>query len=427
MSSRQGRRPRALIILTVFLVILAVGVYLFTRDDPPPEDAHLRIAYENIPDDENAFTYFHEAAEAVDWPEDGEEKRRAKALLDEDGWDEAFATELLARNEGVLGLMERGLACPRFQVPEITEYTARFPYLLPWRDIARLGAIRAELLFTQGKEREAFEQAIQVTRFGRRIQEGHGDILHYVNGMVIKHRGLRRFRDMLGRTTLDATSLTPYIVQLNEYGASAHGLAEAFRLDYTLATTFVDDVAHGEIPGKERKRVYPSRLVFKPNRTKRMFASAFGTCMQNASRTYADSDFPSTTRDPCGWRCTVKAMLSGNYVGKSIYYMLMPSVRKIQASKCRENCLIAATQIMIALKCYSIEHGDLPNTLDELVPDYFDALPVDDFDGKPMKYSKEQRVVYAVGTDLADNGGIAERDKEGVIADGYDVVYKITF
>ena len=40
-----------------------------------------------------------------------------------------------------------------------------------------------------------------------------------------------------------------------------------------------------------------------------------------------------------------------------------------------------------------------------LVPEYVDAVPRDPFDGQPFRYSKQKGIVYALGTDLKDNGG----------------------
>jgi len=168
--------------------------------------------------------------------------------------------------------------------------------------------------------------------------------------------------------------------------------------------------------------------LFKPNRTKRLLAEAIRMMIESVPKTYADATLPCLDEpSERGAWAAVKNWLSVNSLGEHLYRMLLGTVPRMHGPKCRENCVVAATQIMIALRCYSLEHGDLPDTLDELVPDYFDAVPVDDFDGKPMRYSKERRVVYAVGSDLIDNGGIAERGKEGVIADGYDVVYRIPF
>ena len=95
---------------------------------------------------------------------------------------------------GSLELVERGLACSRLQVPEIHDYGALLPYLAPWKEIGHLGAIRAEILFTQGQQHEAFEQTIQVVRFGRRIQDGRGSIIHYLVGTAIKRIGLERLQ-----------------------------------------------------------------------------------------------------------------------------------------------------------------------------------------------------------------------------------------
>ena len=65
---------------------------------------------------------------------------------------------------------------------------------------------------------------------------------------------------------------------------------------------------------------------------------------------------------------------------------------------------------MLALKCYAIEYGELPASLDQLVPEYLDEIPADPFDGRPMRYSKEKKIVYSVGRDLIDSGGDTESD-----------------
>ncbi|MBN1919249.1 MAG: hypothetical protein JW889_15200 [Verrucomicrobia bacterium] len=87
------------------------------------------------------------------------------------------------------------------------------------------------------------------------------------------------------------------------------------------------------------------------------------------------------------------------------------------------------TRILIALKYRQLDRRELPDTLEASVTDYLDTLPLDDFDGKPMKYSKEKKVVYAVGTDLVDNRGRLTQDGHEDLSPeyGYDLVYKINF
>jgi hypothetical protein len=42
------------------------------------------------------------------------------------------------------------------------------------------------------------------------------------------------------------------------------------------------------------------------------------------------------------------------------------------------------------------------------VPEYLSHLLLDPFDGKPLRYSKEKKIVYCVGKDLVDSGGNRE-------------------
>jgi len=77
---------------------------------------------------------------------------------------------------------------------------------------------------------------------------------------------------------------------------------------------------------------------------------------------------------------------------------------------CEENTAVAGTRLLIALKRCQMATGSLPRSLDELVPKYIDQVPLDDFDGKPLRYLPDRKIIYAVGTDLADDGGDAQKD-----------------
>ena len=59
----------------------------------------------------------------------------------------------------------------------------------------------------------------------------------------------------------------------------------------------------------------------------------------------------------------------------------------------------------MALQAYYLEQGELPESLDALVPEYLPGIPRDPFGGEPMRYSKEKMIVYSVGNDFVDDGG----------------------
>ena len=57
------------------------------------------------------------------------------------------------------------------------------------------------------------------------------------------------------------------------------------------------------------------------------------------------------------------------------------------------------------MRRYKMDKGSLPEKLDDLVPAYLEAVPRDDFDGRPLRYSAAKKVIYSVGKNLVDDGG----------------------
>lgn len=60
--------------------------------------------------------------------------------------------------------------------------------------------------------------------------------------------------------------------------------------------------------------------------------------------------------------------------------------------------------------------GQAPRSLEELVPAYLAAVPMDPFDGKPLKYKLDAGgyVIYSVDRDRADDGGVLYGHGSGV-------------
>lgn len=80
-------------------------------------------------------------------------------------------------------------------------------------------------------------------------------------------------------------------------------------------------------------------------------------------------------------------------------------------------------RLALAIERYRLEHGGLPADLEALVPTYVSEVPLDPFDGDPMRYRRREvgYVVYSVGRGGVDQGGRegdgrpAERDVTFVV------------
>ncbi len=88
--------------------------------------------------------------------------------------------------------------------------------------------------------------------------------------------------------------------------------------------------------------------------------------------------------------------------------MLLPAVQSVANAddryQVRHNCARAA----IALAQYRAAHGEYPERLAQLVPEFAEQPPQDLFTGQPLKYlrTKQGYQLYSVGPNRQDNGGL---------------------
>ena len=83
---------------------------------------------------------------------------------------------------------------------------------------------------------------------------------------------------------------------------------------------------------------------------------------------------------------------------------LANSVRKSLQAETMRRVVITA----IALKRFQLAHGPWPETLGELAPKFLPSVPIDPYDGKPLKYHSNADgtfLLYSVGDDGVDDGG----------------------
>jgi hypothetical protein len=66
----------------------------------------------------------------------------------------------------------------------------------------------------------------------------------------------------------------------------------------------------------------------------------------------------------------------------------------------------------LALRLYRKENGRYPENLQQLVPKYLPSVPIDPYDGKPLRYRKLQKgfKVWIVGGNRKDDGGVKVQD-----------------
>jgi hypothetical protein len=133
------------------------------------------------------------------------------------------------------------------------------------------------------------------------------------------------------------------------------------------------------------------------------------TCIDSAGKPFSECPAELDAEDISGGG-KLQGILSGNSLGKVLLCMLVPTGRSPVRVKCQGNVEQQTVRVLLAMKAFKMENGRLPETLGELVPEYFDAVPRDDFDGEPLRYDRGKKVIYSVGKDLTDDGGFTDEE-----------------
>jgi hypothetical protein len=91
---------------------------------------------------------------------------------------------------------------------------------------------------------------------------------------------------------------------------------------------------------------------------------------------------------------------------------LAAALRKTLAAETTRRLVVTA----LALKRFQLQHGQWPATLAELCPALLPSVPIDPYDGKPLKYHPNDDgtyLLYSVGEDGIDDGGDAGPSSAG--------------
>lgn len=415
-----------LIILGVILglcLLGAVGLAVFLQplpdDIPPVDDSALRRPTENVPADQNAFTYYSAASDALQYPDGRENLCR---ILDGEEWDGALVTSVLASNVQCFTQVRRGNEMARCLVPRVTSHDALMPYVAKWRNIARLFVLKAKHDLRHKQPEEALGAISDLLRFTSLCEGDAGSLIQYLVAVAMREMALDTARDLIRSGVLDNQQLTRLHDLLRSNEPSTRGLVLAWQTEYEVFANLVDALAAGKVPidGDSDSGMLNwlqqrgSKYFFHPNRTKRDMAMFYTELMDQVTNSYAQTqltdvdDFVMTKKRAVGAAHGLNKFRVPNPIGTTLYVMLLPSSQGVMKTKCNSQVSHRATVIISGLHAFRNANGRYPLTLGELAPDILPEIPIDPYDGKQMRYAHAEGIIYSVGEDLNDSSGSME-------------------
>jgi hypothetical protein len=105
--------------------------------------------------------------------------------------------------------------------------------------------------------------------------------------------------------------------------------------------------------------------------------------------------------------------------------LLLPAYQKVGEASRRKHACIRCMNAALAAERYRQTHKHWPDSLDKLCPRFLSAIPIDPFDGAPLRYRRVEdgAVIYSVGNDGIDDSG--HLDPEHINQPGVDVGYRL--
>jgi hypothetical protein len=109
---------------------------------------------------------------------------------------------------------------------------------------------------------------------------------------------------------------------------------------------------------------------------------------------------------------------------KFLTSMFMPSLGRAGQRFARMEAQRLCAEVAVRIEFYRLKHeGALPTALSDLSG----LLPNDPFNGQPLRYKQTGHgyIVYSVGPDHKDNGGLLERPTKGPFPREWDVGFRV--
>lgn len=405
---------------------------LFFKDIPPIDDSDIRFTEVlNTPKDQNAYFDLVKLEESIYFPDDKSDL--VKDIVAGKTWDEQVVEEIILQNVDTLVHFNNAAQKPLYQDPiamDPKDMTpdAVLPPLNIFRNGAYISALKALSLSKEGKGGEAVEEALNSARIGQKIQNSRTHLIGYLISIVMKQVGMGALQGVTASSSLKTDDIKKYIEELDNFYKNEEGLINSFRSEYRGMLEPLDIAEVQEfLPNNnlyERTLFKVTNYRYQPNKMDALYAGYAREHIQNVNRPcYALewTEFKKLSRADN----TFVFWVQENAIGYLLHDITGASSRStVITRKCEEDALVATTQTLLAIKAYKNDTKKYPDSLDQLVPTYLSKVPEDPFDGKSIKYSLDKKIIYSVGRDLKDSGGVeAGENKEAPS----DQVVKILF
>lgn len=426
--------------LIVYLVWFFSGRPVITTDYVAELNRIVRpVADETL----NAAPLYNKAAELYDEAYDESSELLRKKYNEVTDEQKQLIKKWIEENNEALELVIAGTQKPYYwQKYEDEEDEGVMSILMPnlamFRKLTYALRWRTHLQAEQGRYKDAFDDIKSCYRFGQHLR-GDKILIEQLVGIAIEGLTVGTVREILSEYKIDSAMLAALQRDFEELTADENFVvsleAEKTCLYDEIQRCFTEDhlgrghlylprlrIISGSTGFEDSKDAYFHDVLIwsinkhighvlftHPNKQETLSAANefYDYFRELALKTPAQARREHLNIDE-----EIQRIISNNL----FLSVLTPAIERIIEISYRLPADVKATLTIIAILRYGQDVGSCPEELKELViAGYLKELPMDSFSDKPLVYKKtgDDFILYSVGQNFTDDGGVLGKDKKG--------------
>ncbi|MDL5055067.1 hypothetical protein QQ056_16130 [Oscillatoria laete-virens NRMC-F 0139] len=282
-------------------------------------------------------------------------------------------------------------------------------YIMPIKSLMEVLSLHALVLIHKGNKKQAYEYTLAGLRAVNHLQNDIFLMTHLVNQSIFRNI-IQPYWEGLDKhfwTDAQLLEFQKTLAKINFIKANQKALKGERALAMFLTQLRGTDFMPKAVFYRNGIALLEMHDEFSPKFD--ILDEQFTFSELNILRGHKSEPDMMTTKNPYRmWAVLSHPAFSGSY-GKSAMTQIL-----------RDEALVS-----VYLERYYLKHKEYPESLEQLVPEFVAAVPVDRYDGKPLRYQRLGKAsyrLYSVGPNLKDDGGVRGQDKAH--ADG-DLVWEV--
>ena len=321
-------------------------------------------------------------------------------------------TNLLSANKEALGLFRAAAALPASRYPvRLSQYpVTNFQHLADVKSVAQLLRLQAVVTAQQGDRTRSAEAVTHIFAAGRSL-ETEPFLISQLVRFAVNTIGTFSLQFALNRLAFTDTELAA-IQAVVAQADNTNGLRFALLGERASFVTFLRDPQRalavnptlaptGAQATLAEVFLWPmARAVGFWQRDLRFGIDALTTNIMLASLPSPQRFYSATNSE-----AIARQAQAGKYI---LTALLLPALQKAVERDAVHSAHVRNAVVAVAIERFRLGNGgNLPESLSVLVPSYLKELPIDPYDGKPVRYKRTDKgyVVYCIGRDETDDGG----------------------